>query len=87
MSQPHINDIFARLPFSKKGSPDQMLQLSAVICLLISSKFLEKMYPGVQRLNEVIQSPFSYDDFIDMEQEILCVLNWELYIVTPFDVI
>lgn len=52
--------------------------------MLISAKFLEKTYPGVLKLNSIIQSPFSYDDFILMEKDILETLNWELYIITPF---
>ena len=55
--------------------------------MLISAKYLEKTYPGVMKLNSIIQSPFSYDDFIAMEQNILRVLEWEMNIVTPFDVV
>lgn len=39
--------------------------------MLISAKFLEKTYPGVYKLNSIIQSPFTYDEFIFMEREIL----------------
>lgn len=52
--------------------------------MLISAKFLEKTYPGVQKLNTIIQSPFTYDEFILMEKDILETLNWEIYFVTPF---
>ena len=55
--------------------------------MLISAKYLEKTYPGVQKLNSIIQSPFTYDDFIAMEQNILRVLDWEMNIVTPFDIV
>ena len=52
--------------------------------MLISAKFLEKTYPGVLKLNSIIQSPFTYDEFILMEKDILETLNWELNIMTPF---
>jgi hypothetical protein len=52
--------------------------------MLISAKFLEKTYPGVSKLNSIIQSPFTYDEFILMEKDILETLNWELYIITPY---
>lgn len=55
--------------------------------MLISAKFLEKTYPGVNKLNQIIQSPFTYDDFILMEKHILDHLNWDLYLVTPFDML
>lgn len=44
--------------------------------MLISAKFLEKTYPGVQKLNSIINSPFVYDDFMLMEQNLLESLNW-----------
>ena len=55
--------------------------------MLISAKFLEKTYPGVEKLNSYIQSPFTYDDYIFMEKHILETLNWELYMVTPYEFI
>jgi hypothetical protein len=64
-----------------------MIQLVAVVCMLLSAKYLEKTYPGVQKLNSIIQSPFAYDDFIAMEQNILRVLDWEMFLITPFDIV
>lgn len=55
--------------------------------MLISAKFLEKTYPGVFKLNSIIQSPFTYDEFILMEKDILQTLNWDLYYVTPFSLV
>jgi hypothetical protein len=53
--------------------------------MLMSAKFLEMTYPGVQKFNSLIQSPFSYDEFILAEKHILQVLHWELHLVTPYD--
>lgn len=55
--------------------------------MLISAKFLEKTYPGVQKLNSIIHSPFSYDDFVAMEKNVLETLNWELSFTTTYDFI
>jgi hypothetical protein len=55
--------------------------------MLISAKFLEKTYPGVLKLNSIIQSPFTYDEFILMEKDILETLHWDIYIITPYQII
>ena len=54
--------------------------------MFLSAKFLEKTYPGVNKLNSIIQSPFTYEDFITMEKHILETLRWDLYLVTPYDI-
>jgi len=55
--------------------------------MLISAKFLEKTYPGVQKLNSLIESPFTYDEYIQMEQDMLQTLEWNLFYVTSYDFI
>lgn len=75
------------MKLTESRSFEQVIQLVAVVCMLISAKFLEKTYPGVQKLNSIIQSPFTYDEFILMEKNILETLNWEIYIVTPYQFI
>jgi hypothetical protein len=66
-SIPQITEILASLSFCRNKTLEQNIQLVAVICMLISAKFLEKTYPGVHKLNSLINSPFEYDDFITME--------------------
>lgn len=46
-SMPQITEILGGLSFSRGKTLEQIIQLVAVICMLISSKFLEKTYPGV----------------------------------------
>ena len=65
----------------------QIVQLVAVTCILISAKFYEKTYPAVDRLNEIINSPFSFDDFIQMEAFILEFTEWQLDFITSFDIL
>jgi hypothetical protein len=68
-------------------SQEQIIQLVSSICLLISAKFLEMTYPGVSKLNHIIQSDFTYEDFILMEKHILETLDWQLHLVTPYDLV
>lgn len=70
-SIPHIEETLCSLPFIDGKSNEQVFQLIAVVSMLISAKFLEKTYPGVNKLNSIIQSPFTYDDYITMERHIL----------------
>jgi hypothetical protein len=65
----------------------QIVQLVAVTCILISAKFYEKTYPAVDRLNEIINSPFIFDDFIQMEAFILEFTEWQLDFITSFDIL
>lgn len=58
-----------------------------MICLLLSAKFLEMTYPGVAKLNQLIQSPFFYEDYISLERHTLETLNWQLHMVTPHDIL
>jgi hypothetical protein len=61
---------------------EEVIQLIALISVLISAKFLEMTYPGVERLNRITQSSYTYDEYIQMERHVLQTLNWELHIVT-----
>jgi hypothetical protein len=63
------------------------VQLVAVTCILVSAKYYEKTYPAVNRLNEIINSPFVFDDFIQMEGLILEALDWNLNFTTPYDIV
>ena len=42
--------------------------------MMMSAKFLEMTYPGVQKFNQLIRSPYTYDEFILAEKHILEVL-------------
>jgi len=71
----------------KRGTPSQAVQLVAVVSLLISSKYLEKSYPGVMKLNELIKSPFEYEDYMALEQQMMERLHWNLTFTTTYDFI
>jgi hypothetical protein len=46
--------LLANLELTKGKSYEQIIQLIAVVSMLISAKFLEKTYPGVNKLNQII---------------------------------
>ena len=50
-SIPHIEEILKSLKLTEGKSYEQIIQLIAVVCMLLSAKFLEKTYPGVNKLN------------------------------------
>jgi hypothetical protein len=52
---------------------------------LVSAKTLEKTYPAVDKLIEIIKSPFSFEDFIAMEGALLESLDWEMNFTTTYD--
>ncbi len=68
---------------------EHIVQVICVVCMLISAKFLEKTYPGVNKLNSVLSPSniFSYDDFISTEKHILESMNWDLHITTPYEIL
>ena len=90
-SIPNIEEIQARtlgfLSNKEKKTEENLIQLVAAICLLISAKFLELTYPGVSKLNQITQSPYSYDEYILMEKHMLQTLSWNLHVVTPYEVL
>ena len=53
-SLPNIEQHLASLTLTQNRSFEQVTQLVAVVCMLISAKFLEKTYPGVLKLNSII---------------------------------
>jgi hypothetical protein len=44
---PMAEEQLMNLSFTKGKSIEPVIQLSSMICMLISAKFLEKTYPGV----------------------------------------
>lgn len=53
--------------------------------MLLSAKYLEMTYPGISKFNKFVQLPFSYDDFVHAERHVLSVLQWQLSLVTCYD--
>lgn len=61
--------------------------LIAVACMFISAKYLEKTYPGFQQLVHITGIPYTYNDFIKMETDILNSLMWEVQYISVYDIL
>lgn len=89
-SIPNIEEIQKRSSIAQMiegKTPEQVSYLISVLCMLLSAKFLEMTYPGVNKFNSIIQSSFTYDDFIHAERHFLQTLQWQLHLVTPHDML
>lgn len=66
------------------ASREDIVKLIGLICILLSAKYLEKTYPGVERLNRILgaESVFTYEDYIAMERHVLQTLDWQMLMVT-----
>lgn len=76
---PNIEEIQKRLiPNILQRANRDLDKLVALISILISAKFLEMTYPGVERLNRILgsDSTYTYDDYIAMEMHVLHMLDW-----------
>lgn len=61
------------------------LQLIAVSCLMISTKYYEMKYPSASSLNSATKNSYSYQQIITEEGIILKALNWDLLKYTILD--
>ena len=79
------------LRYFRGKSQSEILTLVAAVCIFISAKYHEMTYPGVQQLIEYIKCqcrmPFSYDDFVAQEAEILNSLDWRCQFISTYDVL
>lgn len=61
------------------------LQLIAITCLMISSKYHEMKYPSATSLNSATRNMYSYEIIIKKEGEVLKTLGWNLLRYTLLD--
>jgi Cyclin, N-terminal domain len=61
------------------------LQLIAITCLMISTKFHEMKYPSASSLNSATRNAYTYETIIAKEGEILATINWDLLRYTVLD--
>ena len=54
------------------------LQLIAISCLMISTKYHEMKYPSATSLNSATKNSYTYDKILAKEGEILATINWDL---------
>ena len=75
------------ITFFKKNSERNILTFIAAVCVFISVKYHEMQYPGIDSVLEAIKSPFTYDQFVYMEKEILIAMDWRLQLISTYDVL
>lgn len=68
----HLNS----LPHFANQKRHNVVTLIAMASLFISAKYLEKTYPGINQLLNFVGVPFSYEDFIAHEKDMLYELGW-----------
>ena len=56
------------------------------MCLFVGAKYLEIKYPVVEDVCTLMQCPFTFEEFIEMERVILTVFEWNLQIPTTVEV-
>ena len=64
---------------------DTDLQLIAVSCLMISTKYHEMKYPSASSLNSACKNQYTYQQIIDQEGFVLKTINWDMLRYTILD--
>lgn len=52
----------------------------------MSAKYLEIKYPVVEDVCQLMQCPFTFDEFIEMERVILEIFEWNLQFPTTVEI-
>ena len=66
---------------------EQIATFVASVSLFIAAKYSEIKYPVVEDVCQLMQCPFSFDEFIEMEQIILQVFQWNLQLPNTIEII
>lgn len=59
--------------------------LISIVCLLISTKYLQIKYPGADALNDMVHRRYNRDFIIHMEGLVLDTLDWNLMVFPIYD--
>jgi hypothetical protein len=78
----YLMDVYSsKMPIEK----DYDTILISLVCLLISTKYLQIKYPGAEALNDMVDKRYSADFIIDMEGKVLHIIDWELMVFPVYD--
>ena len=78
----HLMDIYSsKMP--KHREYDTIM--ISIVCLLISTKYLQMKYPGADQLNQMVNNRYNRDLIIYMEGKVLEVLDWNLMVFPIFE--
>lgn len=70
---------------SKVKQRDYDTLLISLVCLLISTKYLQIKYPGADALNEKVNGRYDPDHIIEMEGHVLDIIDWNLMVYPIYD--
>lgn len=69
----------------QKGVRDYDTLLICLVCLLISSKYLQIKYPGADTLNDMVNKRFNADLIISTEGKFLDIIDYKLMVFPTYD--
>jgi len=67
------------------GVRDYDTLLISLVCLLISTKYLQIKYPGADTLNDMVNRRYNADLIITMEGRVLDTIDWQLMVFPIYD--
>ena len=70
---------------SKVKQRDYDTLLISLVCLLISTKYLQIKYPGADALNDKVDGRYDPDYIIEMEGVVLDTIGWNLMVYPIYD--
>lgn len=66
---------------------EQLATFIASVSLFVAAKYSEIKYPVVDDVCVLMNCPFSFDEFIEMEREILMIFDWNLQLPTSVEIL
>ena len=67
---------------SKRKTDKQQLQLLAMVCIFVASKFHEVEPISIQELQTLAEGGYTEKSIRDLELDLLSTLNWEMNPIT-----
>lgn len=87
MQMPNIVKHIKKKVYFRKKSENDIIKFIAATCVFISAKYHEMTYPGINQLLEFIRVPFTYDEFVAQECDILDSLDWHVQFISTYDIL
>jgi len=82
-----IREHIVSIKFHNDRPKSNVITLIALTCVFISAKYLEKTYPGILQLLNFIGIPYTYDQFVEQEADILNLLEWKMQFISIYGVL
>ena len=78
----HLMDIYSS---KMRRVRDYDTLLISLVCLLISTKYLQIKYPGADTLNDMVNRRYNADLIITTEGRVLDIIDWQLMVYPIYD--